>query len=77
MATTNIILTYPDGAQARVLAALKAAATTTALPVPTNADAITWFTATVQSSLRDVVLRYERDQAVAAAAAGVVPVPIT
>ena len=75
MATQNITLTYPDGEQARILAALKAAAATAAVPAPTNAQALAWFTATVQSSLRDVVLRFERDAAVAAVV--VVPVTVT
>lgn len=77
MATHSIVLTYPDGQQIRILNALKAAAATTAVPNPTNAQALAWFTTTVQSSLRDVVLRAEKETAVTAAAAGVVPVDVT
>lgn len=77
MATHNITLNYPDGQQTRILNALKAAAATTAVPNPTNAQALAWFTSTVQSSLRDVVLRHERDAALTSAAAAVVPVAVT
>ena len=77
MAVQNITLTYPDGEQVRILTALKANAATIAIPTPTNAQALAWFVAAVQSSLRDVVLRYERDAALTTAAATVVPVTVT
>lgn len=77
MATHNITLTFPDAQQARVLAALKASAATTEVPNPTNAQALAWFTGTVKASLRDVVLRYEREAAVTAAAAAVAPADVT
>lgn len=77
MATQTITLTYPDGQGTRIMAALKAAAATEAIPTPTNAQALAWFTGTVKASLRDVVLRYERDAAVAAAAAAVTPADVT
>ena len=77
MAVYNMALNYPDAEQARILTALKASAATTAVPAPTNAQALAWFTSTVQSSLRDVVLRYERDAALTSAAATVVPVTVT
>jgi len=77
MAVHNIAVTYPDGQATRILAALKAAAATEAVPAPTNAQALAWFNGTVKASLRDVVLRYEREAAVAAAAAGVTPADVT
>ena len=72
MATQNIVVTYPDGQAARIMAALKDAAKTEANPAPTNAQALAWFTGTVRNSLRDVVYRYERELAVKTAADAVV-----
>jgi hypothetical protein len=77
MAVQNIALTYPDAQATRIMTALKAAAATEAVPAPTNAQALAWFTGTVKASLRDVVLRYEREAAVAAAAASVVAPDVT
>lgn len=68
MATHNVVITYPDGQQARILTALKAAAANEDTPAPTNAQALEWFANTVRASMRDVVLRYERELAVKAAA---------
>lgn len=76
MASHNITVTYPDGQGARIMAALKAAATGTlpknpdgSDPVPTNAQALAWFTSCVKANLRDIVLRYEREQAIKAVTA--------
>lgn len=77
MATYNIPLTYPDAAQARILTALKAAAATRENPTPTNAQALAWLADGVRARLRDIVLTYERDQALSAASAGVIPVDVT
>lgn len=71
MATFNLILTYPDGQGPRIVAALKARAATEDNPNPTNQEAIEWFRAATINALKDVVLKHERDAAVAAAAAGV------
>ena len=68
MASHNITVTYPDGQGTRIMAALKDAAKTEDVPNPTNAQALAWFTGTVKHSLRDVVLRYEREVAVKTAA---------
>ena len=73
MAIQIITITYPDGEQARILAALKANAATNGIPAPTNPQALAWFTSMVQARLRDLVLGYERE----AASASVVPVTVT
>lgn len=65
MAVQNITIAYPDAQQARIIAALKAAATTPLIPAPTNAQALAWFVGACQNVLKDVVLRHERDAAVA------------
>lgn len=77
MATFNLTLTYPDGQGPRILAALKARAATEESPDPTNQQAIEWFRAATISALKDVVLKHERDAAVAAAAAGVSETDVT
>lgn len=77
MAVQNFSVTYPDGQGTRIMTALKAAAATTANPAPTNAEALAWFTACIRANLRDVVERYEREAAVAAASATVTSVTVT
>jgi hypothetical protein len=77
MATFNLAVTYPDGQQTRILNALKARATTEAVPAPTNAQAIEWFRQAVLASLRDVVLMHERNAAITAAAATVTQTDVT
>lgn len=77
MAAFNLALTYPDGQGPRILAALKAKAVTDDVPNPTNAQAIEWFRKAVIASLKDVVLTYERDAVIAAAAAGVTATSVT
>lgn len=64
MATFNFTLTYPDGQKARILAALKHSAETDQNPNPSNADAIEWFRQACTHALKDVVKRYETEQAV-------------
>ena len=77
--TINITLNFSDAEEVRVFAALKASAAAVAPDeaTPTDDEALEWFTSTVQSSLRDVVMRYERDAAVATATDSVVPINIT
>lgn len=77
MATQTITLTYPDGQGARIMAALKDSAISREIPSPTNAEALTWFAAGVKNRLRDIVMAYEHKNAVAAAAASVIPVDVT
>ena len=77
MATQNITINYPDGQAARIMVALKAAAASRGIPDPTNAQALAWFAAGVRAQIRDMVLTYERDQALSAASAGVIPVDVT
>jgi hypothetical protein len=77
MATFNLLITYPDPQQTRILDALKARAATAAVPAPSNAQAIEWFRLRVLDALRDVVLKHEQDAAQAAAQAGVSPVTPT
>lgn len=69
MASHTIALNYPDGQQARILSALKAAATTIATPAPTNAQALAWLNEQVRAKLRNVVFVYEQGLAAATAAA--------
>lgn len=75
MATQNIPITYPDGQGPRIMAALKAASGGGA--EMTNAQALAWLALGVRTRVRDIVLAYEREQAVAAASAGVTPVDVT
>lgn len=81
MATFNLVITYPDHQQTRILDALKAHWTTTddeGNPVvPTNAQAIEQLRLAVTRNVRDIVLRTERDAAVKAAADGVTDVDVT
>ena len=81
MATFNLVVTYPDGQQTRILNALKTHWTTTneqGQPVvPTNAQVVENLRLVVTRNIRDIVLRVERDAAVAAAEAGVTPVTVT
>jgi hypothetical protein len=77
MATFNLTLTFPDNQQTRILNALKARAATEDVPAPTNAQAIEWFRQAVTASLRDVVLKHERDAAVKAAAESVTAADVT
>ena len=80
MATFNLTVTYPDAQGPRIMAALKTHWTTevNGQPVvPSNAEVIEKLRLVVAQNVRDVVLKVERDAAVAAAAAGVVPVTVT
>lgn len=69
MASFNLLITYPDGEGPRIIAALK-----NRYGVTTQAEAIEAFRKGVVLSLREIVLMEERDAAVAAAQASVVPV---
>lgn len=73
MATFNLVLTYPDGQQARILAAVKDAAATPVSPTPSNAEAIEWFRQLVTRNLKTLVVEYERKAAIEAAAATAAP----
>lgn len=88
MATRNITITYPDGAAARVLAALKThygqitvPGATPQDPVTyrdrTNAEAFAAFEASVKDSLRHIVRTAEKQAAVTAAEAGVTDVGVS
>jgi hypothetical protein len=76
MATFNLVVTYPDNQQTRILNALKAHWTVDGV-VPSNAEVTEQLRLVVAANVRDIVLRVERDAAVAAAAAGVTPVTVT
>lgn len=60
MAVFNLTINYPDGEQARILAAIKAH-----YSVDTNAEAIEGFRREVHQRLRTIVLHEERKQALA------------
>lgn len=81
MATFNLTVTYPDAQGPRIMAALKTHWTTedtNGQPVvPSNAEVIEHLRLVVAANVRDIVLRVERDAAVAAAADGVTPVTVT
>lgn len=66
MATFNLVITYSDGEQARILTAIKAAATTNVNPSPTNAQAIEWLRQSVAGFIRTTVKDYETRAALAA-----------
>jgi hypothetical protein len=70
MATFNLAITYPDDQGTRIMTALKTHWTVDDV-VPTNAEAIEKLRQAVAASVRDIVLRVERDAAVKAAADGV------
>lgn len=78
MATFNLLITYPDGEGPRIVAALRKRYSELnaagVLVVPTQAQAIEALRQSVLNSLRDIVLTEEREAAVAAAAASIVPV---
>ena len=75
MATFNLVITYPDAQQTRILNAMKTHWTTTDAEgnpvVPTNAQAIEQLRLAVVSSVRDIVFRTERDAATKTAVDGV------
>jgi hypothetical protein len=81
MATFNLVITYPDDQGPRIMTALKTHWTTTDAEgnsvVPTNAEAIEKLRQAVVSSVRDIVLRIERDAAVKTAADGVTEADVT
>lgn len=81
MATFNLVVTYPDAQQTRILNALKTHWTTTNAQgqpvVPTTPQVVELLRQVVVSNVKDIVQRVERDTAVAAAAAGVTPVDAT
>ena len=83
MATKTFTLTYPDGAGPKIMAALKwhygqvQDQTTGEMRDMTNAEAFAKFEQGVKQALKDVVLRYDREQARAAADAGVTETPVT
>lgn len=76
--TFTFVITYPDAQQTRITNALRANYTTTDANgnpvVPTTPQAIEKLRLSVSSSIKDLVLRVERDTATNAAAAGVTPV---
>lgn len=78
MASFNLLITYPDGEGPRIVAALRKRYTELqpdgSVTVPTQGQVIELFRQSVLGSLRDIVLSTERDSAVQAAVAGVVPV---
>jgi hypothetical protein len=76
MATFNLVVNYPDGEGPRILAALKTHWTVDGV-VPTTAQVIEKLRLVVAQNIIDITLRVERDAAIAAAAAAVVPVNAT
>lgn len=84
MATRNISVTYPDGAAATIIAALKwnygqieDPPGSGTMRDRTNAEALQAFDASVRAALRDVVQRYQVHQARTTAEAGVTPIDVT
>lgn len=81
MGTFNLTVTYPDAQQTRILNALKTYWTTADADgnpvVPTNAQVVEKLRQVMIANVKDIVLRVERDAAVAAAASGVTPVDAT
>jgi len=82
MATFNLVITYPDGQQSRILNALKTHWTEedpeTHLPVvPTTQEVIEKLRLVMVSNIKDIVQKVERDIAVQAAAAAVTTVDAT
>jgi hypothetical protein len=82
MATRNIAITYPDGAAAKIIAALKwhygqVDDGNGGLRDMTNAEAFAKFEQGVRQALKDIVRRYDEDQAVTAAKATVTETPVT
>lgn len=81
MATFSLVITYPDAQGTRIMNALKTHWTTTDANgdpvVPSNAQAIEKLRQAVVANVKDIVLRVERDAAVAAAAASVTVVDAT
>lgn len=76
MATFNLVVTYPDAQQTRILNALKAYWTVDGV-VPSNAEVVEKLRQVVIANVKDIVYRVERDAAVQAAANGVQPVTAT
>lgn len=73
MATFNLVITYPDAQQTRILTALKAKYASNGVPNPTNGQAIESLRLDVAAQIKSAVLNYEQQ----AAAAAVVPVDPT
>lgn len=77
-ATFTLVITYPDAQQTRVAAALRTHYTTTDAQgnavVPTTPQAVEKLRQAVAASIKDIVLKVERDAATKAAADGVAPV---
>lgn len=80
MANFALNITYPDAQQTRILTALKANWTTKVDGVdvvPTTPQVVEKLRQVVLANIRDIVLTQERNAAVAAAIASVVPVEPT
>ncbi len=74
MATFNLVITYPDAEQARIIAALKDHYFgTTPNPVPTNGQAVEALRLDVARRIKDMV----REREYRAAADAIVPVSPT
>lgn len=71
MATFNLTVTYPDGEQARILAALKTHWTEDGV-VPTTAQVVEKLRQVLAANVRDIVVRVERNAAIKTASDGVV-----
>jgi hypothetical protein len=76
MATFNLVVTYPDNQQTRILNALKTHWTVDGV-VPSNAEVVEKLRLVVAANVKDIVLKVERDAAVIAAADSVTPVTVT
>lgn len=72
MAVFNLAINYPDAQGVRIMAALR-----THYGAATNAAALEQLRLSVAASVRDIVLKVERDAAVTAASNGVTPVDPT
>lgn len=68
MATFNLTITYPDGQGPRIISALK-----TNYNVTTNAEAVEQLRQFVVAYVKDVVINVERDAAITAALASILP----
>jgi hypothetical protein len=76
MATFNLVVTYPDAQQTRILNALKTHWAVDGV-VPSNAEVVEQLRLVVAANVRDIVLKVERDAAVIAAADSVTPVTVS
>jgi len=77
MATKTLTLNFADANEADIVAALKTNAATGANPSPTKAQAWAWFEDCCKASLRDVVKRHRREEAVRIAEASVTNIDVT